>query len=232
MGTWLSHPGSDYHEENANQLRRLFNDFGITQVTLASDLSDLLRADIDLTRMKKYLGDEDVMLSIVNARQFMPVVRQPAPDPSRLMTDIRAILDGTAPADVVEARVRELTTVVHDHGNAIALSLARAEARTRTDDALEKRGIKHVLKNLRDFTNDPYTVRLQESASLELDPKSATIKRALVSNGPSQLMDLYDATLDSGNFLDATALQMALDILRDRGYVYLDRKRRYVWIGS
>lgn len=232
VGTWLTHGGSDYPEENAGRLRQLFSDFGVSEITLADDLSDLVYADVDLTRMRRHLGDEDVMLSIVNARQFMPTFLSDAASPEGVLNDVRGILAGTAGDSEVEMRARTLAPAVHGHSRTIALSFARSEARPRATEHDEKRALRYVMKNLEELTRDPDIVRLHESAALELDAPFAAIKRALVANGPLDLIDLKNATTHTGLFRDATALQVALDQLRDRGYVYLDRKRRYVWIGE
>jgi hypothetical protein len=217
----------------------LMSNFAATEVTLPENIDDLPLSDIELTKLIDALN-EDLWVQLVYARQKRPDISEGLSHDvvdmaRRLENDFDVLLtDVIRQEDSREFMVRSM--LLHpSHTNLMRLSqsFARSEGKDTVVLGHLKQARKMIVANFEGFVSHPEFRQIRLSMKRRRnDAQYSVVQTEIINHPRSSAGEIFESVISAGLFRDIYDLQGLLDWLNNRGYVIVDRNKKYTWVGS
>jgi len=216
----------------------LLSNFTATEVTLPENIDDLPLADVELTKLINALN-EDLWVQLVYARQKRPDISEGLSSDvldmaRRLENDFDVLLtDVIRQGDSREFMVRSMLNPSHNNLMRLSQSFARSDGKDTVVLDHLKQARKMIVANFEGFVNHPDFRHIRSRMEAKRNSAQYSVVQTEIVNNPrSSAGEIFESVRSTGLFRDIYDLQGLLDWLNKKGYVIVDRNRKYTWVGS
>lgn len=227
-------------EGNWTQIwKELWKNFTAAEITLPDKFSELKDSDV-VIHLNKVI-DEDLWIQVVHSRQYMPgmddnIENELIKKVNHLKEHFDIMLSDTEIQ--YESRsflVDKLASQSKDNLLRIAQSFARAEEKNQLDYNHFKKATDLIKENfdglIKHSEVNKIKTKIRRRKRIE-NPRYSVVQTEIINNPYSTTAEVFEAVRSTKSFKDVYDLQHFLDWLRERGFVIVDGKKRYIWSGQ
>lgn len=218
--------------------KELMRNFTATEIALPQDLDEFPAMDVDLTKLKKEIN-EDLWIQVVHSRQIKPSTNKEADDYFiKIIELVKKDFDVLLTDIYKHETDREhliRTTILHPiqyNLRRLAQSFARANDRNNvfSDDLSAARNL--IVDNFKEFIMHPEFERIRVIMEEKRNnAKYSVVQTEIMNNPRSSTGEIWNSLESTGLFKNIYDLQKLLDWLHEKGYVIVDRDKKYLWVG-
>ena len=208
---------------------QLLKNFSSTEVTLPYNLNELVDADIDLTKFKKEINEEDIWVQIVHARQLNPyfgkrIDKNFSKTLQLLEKDFDTLLSDIHGETERKIIVKDMLIDIGHNLVRISQSFARSDEKKEIAQIHIKNARSLILDNFQGFLENPkvsatkYVVGRNKKRNI----KYSSVRVYLINHPSSTVEEIFEGIKDIGIFENISNLQEYLGWLHIKGRVIRD----------
>lgn len=229
---------SPIESDKNSMLQELWKNFSETEITLSMEIDKFPESDVDITRLQKVI-DEDIWLHVVDSRQCEPIMSKDAEKDfetnidRRLWKDFDTLLPDTYQDVTRDHLIRKLLSKSKRNLMRIAQSFSRADIKKELERHQLKDARNLILDNFTDLVTRSDVRKIESKVSKRLtNPRYLIVQTELINNPGLIGKEIFEAVKSANLFRDMYDLQGFLDWLDENGYISLDNRKRYRWVGQ
>ena len=218
--------------------KELMAKFFQTEVTLPKEIDSSIGDDKDLKRLKSDIN-EDCWAEIVKFHDIRPSITEETETyKNKVIEKLFEDLDVQL-ADIYKderSRTFQIRTMMHSaryNIERITQAFARSQLKVGVENNEIDMARKFVLDNFEGYINHPKLSHLKSIMESNKDnARFSVVQTELINRTEQYSSEIFESIKDTKLFTDIFDLQSLLDWMEKKGYIYMDGKKRYHWLGG